>query len=467
MAEVLRIFSGPFAGYECTVITRGPQRSKLSVTVFGRPTEVELPNTEFGAPQDVQARDPLEPFLEKIAEDCAWAARERLEAWWDALEIVSEDSTLWPRSQALGAELTREAEALAARLATELRDRTRGLSAVEVAAHFEAHDSEYRPYRARFREREAGAGADVEAAARIRRQRQRAAFRCHWHASARDVGSPTERLEAAWEAAKGSRDGARRRSAELEAFDRWGRSALEAIFNRERSFGVPSPEPLRLVELSELPPDHPWRDEPPRAPQVVERIWAPVRDRAPLLVAELTRSVRALYAAESEGDWLLLYACDVVVGGAPALSILVGGPSLGAARSELIDENLPQVVRRLGWKVPGDLRDFYRCHHGFGRFSTEFDPGSVLPAHQLRLLGERMNEVALAQGFVPAGYVFDDLLGFFPDMAGNGRYFWRDGTGAELRGTVDWDHETREIDTPQSFWDFLDTDALRSWLIDG
>ena len=468
MAEVLRIFSGPFAGKECTVITRGPQKSKLSVTVFGRPTEVELPNTEFGAPHEFQARDPLEPFVEKIAQDCAWAARERHEAWWDALEVASEDSTLWPRSEALRADLTREAEALAARLATELRGRTRGLSALEVAAHFEAHDSEYRPHRARSRECEdpERADRDWEAAARARHQRRRAAFRSHWHATVREGGSPTEWLEAAWAGAKESRDWASCRSAELAAFDRWGRPAVEAILNRDRNVGAPLHEPLRFVELSQLPPDHPWRDEPSRAPDVVERIWAPVRDRVPQLVSELTRSVRALYATESEGEWFLVYVCDVVVAGAPALSILVGGPSLGAAQIEQIDQSLPEVARHLGWSVPSDLRHFYRCHHGFGRFSTVFDPGAVLPTHQLHPLGEVMNHIAREQGFVPDGYEFDDLLGFFPDMVGNGRYFWRDGARGELRGTVDWDHETRQIDGPRTFWDFLETDALQGWLID-
>ena len=77
-----------------------------------------------------------------------------------------------------------------------------------------------------------------------------------------------------------------------------------------------------------------------------------------------------------------------------------------------------------------------------------------------------MNHIAREQGFVPDGYEFDDLLGFFPDMVGNGRYFWRDGARGELRGTVDWDHETRQIDGPRTFWDFLDTDALQGWLID-
>ena len=51
-------------------------------------------------------------------------------------------------------------------------------------------------------------------------------------------------------------------------------------------------------------------------------------------------------------------------------------------------------------------------------------------------------------------YNTDDLLLFFPDGAGNGRFFYRQREASTH--IVDWDHETRKLTPEVSFWEFVD-----------
>ena len=57
-------------------------------------------------------------------------------------------------------------------------------------------------------------------------------------------------------------------------------------------------------------------------------------------------------------------------------------------------------------------------------------------------------------------YNTDDLLFFFPDGAGNGRFFYRQ-RETDTR-IVDWDHETRELTPEISFWEFVDSRLSKS-----
>ena len=61
------------------------------------------------------------------------------------------------------------------------------------------------------------------------------------------------------------------------------------------------------------------------------------------------------------------------------------------------------------------------------------------------------------------GYRFDDLLTFFEDGAGNGENFLRLGPGEPPVGTVDWDHETREVGSVRDFREFLRCDPPHWW----
>lgn len=82
-------------------------------------------------------------------------------------------------------------------------------------------------------------------------------------------------------------------------------------------------------------------------------------------------------------------------------------------------------------------------------------------ASELRVLGEMMVPIVTEQDDVPDDFDYDDLLGFFPDGAGNGQFVHR-ALGLDI--TRDWDHETRELGQPQTFHAFWTERLPRVWL---
>jgi len=254
-------------------------------------------------------------------------------------------------------------------------------------------------------------------------------------------------------------------AAEYEAFVRWGREAVELSLSRWRD------ESIAVRDLDSLPTGHAWREFIGIDPgEAVRQGFASMASHAPEWIATFAQAVRAIYTLEAAGEQYLVYACDMTEGyGAqsrPVLSVLVGAPPLDSAQLAAVDERLTDYVRKAGWKVPLELRELYAIHHGLGRLASwgfRYDnAGSIYPVEQLSLLGEIMNSIAEEQNFQPDGYCFDDLLTFFEDGAGNGQNFLR--REGNVVGTVDWDHETREISyAPTSFWSFLEESPMRWW----
>lgn len=462
MMTKIEIHSGPFAGNPATLVERGEDTSKVRVRLFGRETDVDLPNDSFTTSDE--PFDPFSSFAAQIRTDRFWEAGEATRDWWLAREADVSSQTWEEHLQLRDAVESRVAEETE-RLLQQLRDAVpEGAGFAEIDAHFRAHEEVYRPFRVRWRESTGGVSEAETRRSEERGQKvaqlQRRAFRAWWAAQPRETAGCEEFLQEA----RSGEDYVEMVSADYEAFNRWGREAVELIFNHYRD------ENIAVRELDQLPEEHPWRARHGAdAGEVVRQIFAPVWHRAPELFARFAFAVRAIYTIEISGTQCLLYACDAEQEyGEPRehLSLVVGGPALSRNELDAVDERLSEYVRSCGWSVPSELRELYSVHHGLGRlssFSGQFDnAGSIYPAEQLSVLGEMMNDIAEEQNFEPDGYRFDDLLNFFEDGAGNGENFFRSGPDRPPSGTVDWDHETRQISAVRSFWDFL-RDSPRQW----
>ncbi len=456
----LSINTGTFAGCSGELVQAGNTTSKVKLSIFGRTTVVDIPNECFaseGEPFDLFAS-----FEKDIVVDRRWEAGEATRDWWlKQARLVSAETWAVHLERVEAVERTAKEEA--ARLLQRLKDEVPlDSSYTQVDAYFREHESMFRPFRVQWRARQKGLGDEAQ----ITRSHevmvlQRVAFRAWWAIQPRPTESCREFLEAVWS----GKDYQAMTAAEYEAFDRWGREAVELSLNRWRD------EPIAVRELGELPAGHPWREFIGLDPgEAVRQSFASIASHVPQWIASFAQAVRVIYTLEVAGEHYLLYACDMNEGyGAqsrPVLSVLVGAPPLDSARLATIDERLPDYVRKAGWKVPPELRELYAIHHGLGRLASwgfRYDnAGSIYPVEQLSLLGEIMNSIAEEQNFQPDGYCFDDLLTFFEDGAGNGQNFLR--REGNVVGTVDWDHETREISyAPTSFWSFLEESPMRWW----
>lgn len=453
------IHGGVFAGNAGELVEAGETTSKVRVLMFGRETVVDVSNENYTA--DGEAFDVFGSFLKDITTDRRWEAREALQDWW----LAQGSAATWAEHLQRQATADARAEQEAAGLLRALKDGVqKDAGPAEVERYFREHESTFRPYRVLRRERHEQASEsererEVLLAASAR-SLQRVAFRAWWAVQPRPTESCRDFLESAWS----GDDYSAMADAEFEAFERWGREAVELTFNRWRD------DPIAVRELAALPADHTWRRFIGVDPgEAVRDNFGPIAHHAPAWLDAFASAVRVLYTLKIDGKHHLVYACDSNEGyGAknrPVLSVLVGGPALDPAQLDSLDEQLSDYVRAKGWQVPPELRELYAIHHGLGRIASwgaSYDnAGSVYPAGQLSVLGDMMNAIAEEQDFHPQGYRFDDLLTYFEDGAGNGQNFLRRDT--DVVGTVDWDHETRDVGQLISFWDFLQHSPQRWW----
>lgn len=105
--------------------------------------------------------------------------------------------------------------------------------------------------------------------------------------------------------------------------------------------------------------------------------------------------------------------------------------------------------QRLGISLPRPFVEFSRIHNGFlAEGVPEF---GIRPAQALYYLSHLPT-------FDDGDFDYDPgrLLGFCGDGAGNEQCFSLDHpTGDEDFQTHDWDHETRQLTRPRSFWEFV------------
>jgi hypothetical protein len=160
---------------------------------------------------------------------------------------------------------------------------------------------------------------------------------------------------------------------------------------------------------------------------------------------------------QNKNQWYLLYYTDIVLlykKDMPYYKIFAGG-------SPIKDASFTNArLKKLGWKIPKSLKEFYNIHNGFGNLATDsiWWADCVVPMDKLNDLGELMNPIAKEQNDFPKDYAYNDLLEFYPDGAGNTQCFNRYGLDKNQDDipTCDWDHETREVGGSEDFWEFLD-----------
>ena len=153
-----------------------------------------------------------------------------------------------------------------------------------------------------------------------------------------------------------------------------------------------------------------------------------------------------LLAERRELDWCLHYSVrGNLHSGVFHFWHFIGGPP----RS--VPEKNP-VLKKFAWDIPDDLLAFYSVHDGFectGRVRAR-----VLSSSEITVMADYMNPIAEEIGQSPEGYCFEDLLEFCPDGGGNAQCFRRE--GHRDLSTVDWEHESWELDNSQPFFEFVD-----------
>ena len=225
---------------------------------------------------------------------------------------------------------------------------------------------------------------------------------------------------------------------EISLIRQYGFQGIKLIFESQNS------ENYHL--LGQLPDDSPWSSLNNKSMDAaIDTIFASIKGKVPRLVSTMKSRVRHIYAEQKGSQWRLHYLLDMkLYDGRDYFRIYTGGNPNSDAEPN-------KMLLKYDWTLPTELKAFYAIHDGFG---ANPDSIFVLSSEQLSVMAEMMNPIVVEQGVSPEGYLFEDLLEFFPDGAGNGQSFIR--TKESNSFTVDWDHETWEISEPKGFFQFID-----------
>lgn len=226
---------------------------------------------------------------------------------------------------------------------------------------------------------------------------------------------------------------------------------LEASLIREYGFDglkliLPSKKIDDIYQLGSIPEDCLWVHLNSKTPtEAIDAVFSSIKEKVPSLIASMKDRVRFVYATRLNSNWELNYLLDMkLYDGRDYFLIYSGGAP----------DNNPQKndsLTKFEWAIPQALKEFYSIHNGFGALE---DSVYILSSKQISIMGEMMNPISKEQNVKPEEYLFNDLLEFFPDGAGNAQCFLR--KGDNNNNTVDWDHETWEISEETDFFDFVD-----------
>ena len=188
-------------------------------------------------------------------------------------------------------------------------------------------------------------------------------------------------------------------------------------------------------QLGEFPEDCPWTELNQKSiKEFIESNFSPIAKKIPNLISTLKSRCNFIYAEKKEITWVLHYLLKIKLkDGRDYFTVYSGGmPHL----SPKPNKNLLSY----NWDIPKALKSFYEIHNGFAEINYG-DAIGVLDNDSIYVLAKYMKEVSKEINEEPEGYVFEDLLLFYPDGGGNGQCFFKKNSGS----TVDWDHETWEI----------------------
>lgn len=201
-----------------------------------------------------------------------------------------------------------------------------------------------------------------------------------------------------------------------------------------------------IYPLGNIPDGSPWSHLNGKFhDEAIDTIFSPIIKKLPKLLTMMKDRVRFIYVEHKNSIWTLNYFLDMKLYDDREYFIIFSGGE---------PENTPSLNKNLvkyNWEIPTDLKEFYSVHNGFG---SEEDSMFILGCTQISVMGEMMNPIAKEQNMEPEGYVFNDLLEFYPDGAGNAQCFLRKKSNNNT--TVDWDHEVWEISEETNFYEFID-----------
>lgn len=225
---------------------------------------------------------------------------------------------------------------------------------------------------------------------------------------------------------------------------------LEAVLIRQYGFDglklISSTNKNELFHLGNFPSACPWSHLNGETLQTaIDKVFDPLENKLPELISNMKERVRFIYAENNGTQWKLHYLLDMKLYDERDYFLIYSGGQAAA------DPPVTDRLAKFNWSIPKDLKELYAVHNGFG---AEGDSKCILSSTEISVMGEMMNPIVAEKGFTTDGYVFDDLLEFFPDGAGNAQCFLR--KGKSFNTTVDWDHETWELSEESGFFEFVD-----------
>ena len=213
--------------------------------------------------------------------------------------------------------------------------------------------------------------------------------------------------------------------------DAYGFDGIKLIFEGKNSGS--------LYQLGEFPQQCPWAYlNGTEVDVAIDTLFASIAGEIPNLVATLKDRCKYLYAERRGETWMLHYFLDMALYDGRSHFVIYSGGEPN--ENPMANASLVKYQ----WDVPNDLKRLYAIHDGLG---------PILGSGDISVMAQVMDPICEDQNFFPVGYQFADLLEFHPDGCGNAQCFLRQG---DQYMTVDWDHETREISSEDSFFEYLD-----------
>lgn len=232
---------------------------------------------------------------------------------------------------------------------------------------------------------------------------------------------------------------------ENKILNQYGFDGVKLLFESKNS--------TNYYQLGEFPKECPWTEFNKKSiKEFIESNFKPISEKVPSLITTLKNRCSFIYAEKKENTWHLHYLLKKKLNdGRDYFLVYTGG-------KPLLNPKPNKSLKYYKWDIPKDLKLFYKIHNGFARLEYGIAEG-VLDNESIYILAKYMNKVSEEDNIKPEGYVFEDLLEFFPDGGGNAQCFYKNNSNV----TVFWDHETWEISGETSqipeeieFYKFID-----------
>lgn len=222
---------------------------------------------------------------------------------------------------------------------------------------------------------------------------------------------------------------------EYEIITTYGFDGVKLVRESKNSSG--------FYQLGEFPKDCPWVGlNNKKKTEFIDENFKAISTKIPKLLSSIKERCKFIYVENKDDTWYLHYLLDIkLYDQRDYFRIYTGGTPLSNAEP---NENL----KAYDWQVPSDLKKFYAIHNCFGEIN---DSNFVMSNDDIKVMAAIMDPICKEQNVQLEGYVFSDLLEFFPDGAGNAQSFYKTGSNT----TVDWDHEVWQISDETSFFDFI------------